>query len=141
MCKHIKKVRSSQEAILLLNWVKQSFSLRVSLNKFVGLRPATLLEKRLWHSCFPVNFAEFSRTPFYRTLPATASENQAQVYIAYNEIFESTFYMQMYRLSTAFLLLKDLLALYTCLTQANNSLRDKCLTTEFFLVRIFQYSD
>ena len=28
-------------------------------NKFVGLRPATLLKKRLWHRCFPVNFAKF----------------------------------------------------------------------------------
>ena len=26
------------------------------LNKIASLRPATLLEKRLWHSCFPVNF-------------------------------------------------------------------------------------
>ena len=24
-----------------------------------GLRPATLLKKRLWHRCFPVNFAKF----------------------------------------------------------------------------------
>ena len=36
--------------------------------KFTGkqqcLRPATLLKKRLWHSCFPVNFAKFLRTPF-----------------------------------------------------------------------------
>ena len=28
-------------------------------------RPAaTLLKKRLWHRCFPVNFARFLRTPF-----------------------------------------------------------------------------
>ena len=27
-------------------------------------RPATLLKKKLWHSCFPVNFAEFLRAPF-----------------------------------------------------------------------------
>ena len=27
-------------------------------------RPATLLKKRLWHGCFPVNFAKFLRTPF-----------------------------------------------------------------------------
>ena len=27
-------------------------------NKVEGLRPATLLKKRLWHSCFPVNFVE-----------------------------------------------------------------------------------
>ena len=28
------------------------------------LRPATLLKKRLWYRCFPVNFAKFLRTPF-----------------------------------------------------------------------------
>ena len=31
-------------------------------NKVAGLRPATLLTKRLWHRCFPVNFAKFLRT-------------------------------------------------------------------------------
>ena len=29
-----------------------------------SLKPATLLKKRLWHGCFPVNFAKFLRTPF-----------------------------------------------------------------------------
>ena len=29
-----------------------------------GLRPATLLKKRLWRRCFLVNFAKFLRTPF-----------------------------------------------------------------------------
>ena len=33
-------------------------------NKVTGLRPATLLKKRLWHRCFLVNFAKFIRTPF-----------------------------------------------------------------------------
>ena len=33
-------------------------------NKVAGLRPVTLLKKRLWHRCFPVNFAKFLRTPF-----------------------------------------------------------------------------
>ena len=33
-------------------------------NKVAGLRPATLLKKRLWHRCFPLNFAKFLRTPF-----------------------------------------------------------------------------
>ena len=28
------------------------------------MRPATLLKKRLWHRCFPVNFAKFLRTLF-----------------------------------------------------------------------------
>ena len=33
-------------------------------NKVAGLRPATLLKKRLWHRYVPVNFAKFLRTPF-----------------------------------------------------------------------------
>ena len=34
------------------------------LNKVAALIPATLLEKRLWHMCFPVIFAKFIRAPF-----------------------------------------------------------------------------
>ena len=33
-------------------------------NKVTGLRLATVLKKRPWHRCFPVNFAIFLRTPF-----------------------------------------------------------------------------
>ena len=33
-------------------------------SKVAGLRPATLLKKRLWHRCFPVNFVKFLRTSF-----------------------------------------------------------------------------
>ena len=28
-------------------------------NKVAGLRPVTLLKERVWHRCFPVNFAKF----------------------------------------------------------------------------------
>ena len=40
--------------------------LRQSLfsNRVAGLRPASLLKKKLWHRCFPVNFAKILRTPF-----------------------------------------------------------------------------
>ena len=35
------------------------------LTKLIKLpQPATLSKKRLWHSCFAVNFAKFLRTPF-----------------------------------------------------------------------------
>ena len=34
-------------------------------NKVAGLRPATLIKKRLWHRCFPVDLMKFPRTPFY----------------------------------------------------------------------------
>ena len=33
-------------------------------NKVSGLRSATLLKKRPWHRGFPMNFAQFLRTPF-----------------------------------------------------------------------------
>ena len=36
-------------------------------NKATDLRPATLLKKKLWRRCFPVSFAKFLRTLFYRT--------------------------------------------------------------------------
>ena len=37
---------------------------RLFFNKVAGLRPGTLLKKRLWHRWFPVNFAKILRTPF-----------------------------------------------------------------------------
>ena len=41
--------------------------LRQSLlfNKVAGLRPATLLEKRLWHMCFHVNFAKILKNTYF----------------------------------------------------------------------------
>ena len=33
-------------------------------NKNADLSPATLLKKRLWHSCFPANFVKILRAPF-----------------------------------------------------------------------------
>ena len=32
------------------------------------MKPSTFLKKRLWHTCFPVNFVNFSRTPFLQNL-------------------------------------------------------------------------
>ena len=43
-------------------------------SKVAVLRPATLLKRRLWHRCFPVDFVKFLRTPFRKEyLWATAS--------------------------------------------------------------------
>ena len=43
-------------------------------SKVSGLRSATSLKKRLWHRCFPLNFANFLKTPlFTEHLPPTAS--------------------------------------------------------------------
>ena len=52
-------------------------------NSCVGLRPATLLKKRLQHRCFPVNFVKYLRTPFlHRTRPVVASWNQKTTFEA-----------------------------------------------------------
>ena len=37
-------------------------------NKVAGLRPTTSLKKRPLHSCFPVNFVKFLRTPFLQNI-------------------------------------------------------------------------
>ena len=45
-------------------------------NKVTGLRSATLLNNRLWHRCFPVNFPK--NTYFHRTPPVAASDHYVQ---------------------------------------------------------------
>ena len=45
-------------------------------NEVAGLRSATLLKKRLWHSCFPVNFTKFLKTPFSEHLWTAASTSR-----------------------------------------------------------------
>ena len=65
-------VRSSHQEVFCKKGVLRNFEkltkkhLRGSLffDKVAGLRPATLLKKRLWHRCFPVNFVKFLRTSF-----------------------------------------------------------------------------
>ena len=39
------------------------------LNKVTGPRPGTLLKRRLWYRCFPVNFVKFLRAPFLTEHP------------------------------------------------------------------------
>ena len=57
----------SMKNVLLRNFTKftgKRLCQSLFFNKVAGLRPATLLKKRLWHSCFPVNFGKFLSTPF-----------------------------------------------------------------------------
>ena len=41
-------------------------------NEVAGLSPATLLKKRRWHRCFPVNFVKFLRTPLLQNTSVAA---------------------------------------------------------------------
>ena len=62
-------VRSCSVEKVFLEVLKNSQEntcVRISFfNKVADLSPATLLKKRLWHMCFPVNFAKFVRTLFF----------------------------------------------------------------------------
>ena len=51
--------------IMNINWITYIIMLILGLIlETPGLRPATLLKKRLWHRFFPMNFAKLLRTPF-----------------------------------------------------------------------------
>ena len=46
------------------NSLEDTFARVSFLIKLQAFRPAILLKRRLWHSCFPVNFVKFLRAPF-----------------------------------------------------------------------------
>ena len=47
-------------------------------------------KKKLWHRCFPVNFAKFLGTPFYRTPPDDCF--YIEVFGALSNIYDKTFF-------------------------------------------------
>ena len=81
------RFRSSRPEVLCKKGVLRNFTkftgkhLCQSLffNKVATLRPATLLKKRLWHRCFPVNFVKFLRTPFLHRTPLVAASEDYPV--------------------------------------------------------------
>ena len=70
----MKRYRSSYWRCSVRKYVLRNFSKftgkhqSLFFNKVAGLRPATLLKKRLWHRCFPVSFVKFLRTPFLQNI-------------------------------------------------------------------------
>ena len=48
--------------------IQESTCAKVTFLIKLQARPATLLKKRPWHRCFPVNFAKFLRTRFSHPL-------------------------------------------------------------------------
>ena len=59
--------RYSMKIGVLKNLAKFTGKHRCQILFFHKVAGPNLLKKRLWHRCFPVNFAKFLRTPFYRT--------------------------------------------------------------------------
>ena len=75
-CTHVETKKSEQKIVIdhvIMSRYLQYTCLHIKIT-FIFLvlgtsdgsrkRPATLLKKRLWHRCFPVNSAKFLRTPF-----------------------------------------------------------------------------
>ena len=63
--------RCSMKKSVLRNFAKfttKHLCQSLYFNKVAPLRSATLLKKRLWHSCFPVNFTKFLRTTSLRNI-------------------------------------------------------------------------
>ena len=56
----------SGEKIVRLSQVEPILEPTTPTTPTSGMRPATLLKKRPWHSCFPVNFVKFLRAPFFK---------------------------------------------------------------------------
>ena len=46
------------------SWIENNDLSCRSSHRRRSIEKATLLKKRLWHRCFPVNFAKFLRAPF-----------------------------------------------------------------------------
>ena len=58
-------LKSSRHKVFCKKGVLRNFAKFTGKHLCQSLRPATLLKKRLWHRCFPANFAKFLRTPFF----------------------------------------------------------------------------
>ena len=105
-------------------------------NKVAGLRPAALLKKRLWHRCFPVNFAKFLRTTFLtehlRWLLLLVIEwwdalRNESVIAAFAKQFETTTFKKPYWQASVILTVISLTILF-CSTFADRRLWARCFT-------------
>ena len=100
------EVFCTKGALKILQNSQENHCARVSFfNKVAGLRSATLLKKRLWQKCFPLNFAKFLGTPFlqntswrlllvvyrtqYNSLKCTRSSCENCSYNSKNVLFNS----------------------------------------------------
>ena len=60
--------RCSIEKCVLKNFTGKHLCQSIFFNKVTGLRPATLLIRKLWHRYFPMNFVKFLRTRFLQNI-------------------------------------------------------------------------
>ena len=66
LSRHNLKYKSSRPEVFCKKDAPNKFAKFTGKHMHVCLKPATLLKKRLWNSCFPVNFAKFLSTSFFK---------------------------------------------------------------------------
>ena len=76
-----KKVVIENSAKFIWKHLHQS----LFFSKDAGLRHATLLKRRLWQRCFPINFAKFSKTTFLQNESRRLLPNKYQSKISTQE--------------------------------------------------------
>ena len=91
------------EAVVRRCSVKKVF-LEISQNSQESCRP-TLLKKSLWHSCFPVNFCQISKTN-YRTAPVAALKFSSEGMIFLVNLWAEE--QQLYKTEVLYLYLIDI---------------------------------
>ena len=79
--------RSSRQRCSVGKGVLRNFT------KLTGLRPASLLKKRLWHRRFPVNFAKFLRTAFLQDTYGWLLLNSVQAFFEQGTWLILTFFL------------------------------------------------
>ena len=70
----IPRCSTKQTFLKILKNLLENTCAGVIFNKFASLKVCNFIKKRLYHRCFPVNFAKFLTTPFFtEPLRTTAS--------------------------------------------------------------------
>ena len=81
MCKHTKKVRSSQAAILVLNWVKENFPLWLLLRRKADRNfPSNLLKNHFRHPNFYWNSPSWLTEVFVIWEPIESQKAEVHIF-------------------------------------------------------------
>ena len=71
-------------------FINMALVVLIILKWFSLAPPATLLKKRLWQRCFPVNFGKFLRTPFLQN-----TSGRLLLFLAFQKLPPEVFYEKM----------------------------------------------
>ena len=116
----------------------------------VWKQPATLLKNRLWHRCFPTNFAKFLRTPFLQNtsgqlflLVLLVSNSGTRIFLFYATCHTQTVTLDMFDFrgwKTDPNLLVELVLQYRVIHVVDNQIWAKTASIYFWVFTVY-FSD